>query len=100
LSWSDEPEGKGECVVEPTWNLGYDAQPMHGDRRRAALLRAAEPRLRRFRGDGTHPEPSRRQRVIAPMPVVFAAGALLLDVGNLAAGGELAVMTRDAPARE
>jgi hypothetical protein len=38
--------------------------------------------------------------VIAPVPVLIAADALLLDVGDLAIRGDLTVVTRDAAACE
>jgi hypothetical protein len=38
--------------------------------------------------------------VIAAMAVVFAGSAFLLDVGDLAAGGDFAVVPGDAPARQ
>ena len=56
--------------------------------------------LRRFRGNRRDPEPGRRQRVIAAMPVMLTPRPLFLDVGDLAAGGDLAVMTGHAPARK
>ena len=51
-------------------------------------------------GDSGHAEPRDRERVIASVPVVLAARTLLLDVGDFAIRGDLAIVTCHAPACE
>src|SRR5215211_1189152 len=67
---------------------------------RTSLLCCGTGHLRRFCSRSCEAEAGRRQGVIAPVRVVLAAAPLFLDVGNLAVGRDLTVVTGHASASE
>src|SRR6476620_5605520 len=97
---STQSERKKRSVLRPLATVANGV-----DNGSASATGSIAPVYRRIRlgrpgGDGCGAEARGRERVVPPVPVMIAGRALLLDVGHLAAGRDLPVLTGNAPARK